>query len=142
MTTIAYHHNSKTIAWDSRTTNNGTIISDNTQKKKVTDVGIFIFTGVTADQERYIDFYRGNNKQEFIPECNAYLVESGDLFYTGITKEGEFWKERMDCDHASGSGCKFALSAMKLGLSAKDAVSHAKTLDCYTGGKVRVMRLE
>lgn len=142
MTTIAYKHDTKTIAWDSRSTNNGVIITDNERKMHKTDVGIFIFTGIKADQERYVDFYRGNNKQEFIPECNAYLIEDGELFYTGISKEGEFWKERMDCNHASGSGGNFALSAMRLGLGAKEAVEHAKTLDCYSGGEVHVMELE
>lgn len=142
MTTIAYHHESKTIAWDSRSTNNGVIITDSEQKRMLTDVGVFIFTGINADRERYIDFYRGDNKQEFMPECNAYLIEDGELFFTGITKQGEFWKERMTCDHASGSGGNFALSAMRLGLSAKEAVEHAKTLDCYTGGEVHVMELE
>lgn len=142
MTTIAYHHESKTIAWDSRSTSNGVIITDSEQKKVETDVGVFIFTGINADRERYIDFYRGDNKQEFMPECNAYLIDGDGVFYTGITDKGEFWKERMTCDHAAGSGGKFALSAMRLGLGAKEAVEHAKTLDCYTGGEVHVMELE
>lgn len=65
---------------------------------------------------------------------NVQMRINPELYAKFKLVEGEFWKERMDCDHASGSGCKFALSAMKLGLSAKDAVSHAKKLDCYTGG--------
>ena len=40
-----------------------------------------------------------------------------------------------------GSGYPFAYSAMKLGLNAVDAVKHAISLDVYSGGKVRKLKL-
>ena len=38
---------------------------------------------------------------------------------------------------AVGSGAPFALSAMRMGHSAIDAVRHAAEMDVYTGGKIR-----
>lgn len=42
---------------------------------------------------------------------------------------------------AGGSGRNFALSAMKLGKSAHDAVEFAKEIDLYSGGDVISMRV-
>lgn len=37
-----------------------------------------------------------------------------------------------------GSGYQFAIAALDLGKTAKEAVNYAKTRDIYTGGRVRV----
>lgn len=42
---------------------------------------------------------------------------------------------------AIGSGAAFAMSALYLGLSAKEAVQHAARFDLYTGGEITVERL-
>ena len=60
----------------------------------------------------------------------------------GVNDEALLWRQPLRYDKALGSGGDFALSAMRLGLGAKEAVEHAKTLDCYTGGEVHVMELE
>ena len=141
MTTIAYNHADKQIAWDSRSTNNGTIVSDKHQMMMIVKGVRFWFTGVVTDQREFIDMYFGKSCGEFAPECYAYVYDN-ELFYCGVTDKGELWREPIDCNHASGSGGVFAMSAMVMGMSAKDAVSHAKKLDIYSGGLVRTFNIK
>ena len=141
MTTIAYNHKDKQIAWDSRSTNNGIIITDSTQKMKIVNGVRFWFTGAMSDQRPFIEMYFGASCGEFYPECNAYVYDD-ELFYCGVTDKGELWKEPVDCNHASGSGGVFALSGVVMGMTAKEAVTHAKKLDIYSGGRVRVFSIE
>lgn len=141
MTTIAYHHNTKTIAWDSRATS-GNVITSDTDKKMIEVNGVkFWLCGSVADERLLIDMYFGE-KSEVIPETNAFAWDGDELFLVGVNDEALLWKQPLRYDKVLGSGGDFALSAMRLGLSAKEAVEHAKTLDCYTGGEVQVMELE
>ena len=140
MTTIAYHHKSKTIAWDSRATSGNVIASDSDQKMTKVNGVTFWLCGSVADERLLIDMYFGE-KSEVIPEANALAWDGDELFLVGVNDEALLWKMPLRYDKALGSGGDFALSAMRFGLDAKGAVEHAKKLDCYTGGKVRVMRL-
>lgn len=141
MTTIAYHHKSKTIAWDSRATSGNVIASDNDQKMVEVNEVKFWLSGSVADERLLIDMYFGE-KSEVIPEANAFVWDGDELFLIGVNDEALLWKQPLRYDKVLGSGGDFALSAMRLGLSAKESVEHAKTLDCYTGGEVHVMELE
>lgn len=140
MTTIAYNHKDKQIAWDSRSTNNGIIVEDTRQKMKIINGVRFWFTGTISDQRAFINMYFGEKRGEFAPECNAYVYDN-ELFYCGVTDQGELWREPVDCNHASGSGGHFAMSGMVTGMSAPESVTHAKKLDIYSGGRVRVWKL-
>jgi len=51
-----------------------------------------------------------------------------------VDLEEDFW--------AIGSGAKAAMGAMHMGASAEKAVEVAAMVDCYTGGRVQVERLE
>lgn len=141
MTTIAYNHKDKQIAWDSRSTSNGVIITDSTQKMTVIDGVRFWFTGTVTDQRAFIGMYFGAKCGEFTPECGAYVYDE-ELFYCGVTEQGELWKEPVDCNHASGSGGNFAMSGMVMGMTARQSVQHAKRLDVYSGGRVRSFNLK
>ena len=142
MTTIAYNHKDNQIAWDSRSTSNGIIVEDTKQKMKIINGVRFWFTGTISDQRAFIEMYFGAKCGEFTPECNAYVYDN-ELFYCGVTERGELWKEPVDCNHASvGSGGLFALSGMLTGMTAKQSVEHAKKLDIYSGGKVRVFNFK
>ena len=44
----------------------------------------------------------------------------------------------VDVPFAIGSGCEYAIAAMRLGKTAKEAVNLAKKCDIYTGGKTVV----
>jgi hypothetical protein len=142
MTTIAYHHKSKTIAWDSRKSgDNGVIKSDNSEKHIEVGGVHYWICGVVSDEKLMIQAYQ-DGKVDRVPECNAFVHDDGVTYRCGVDSEGFIWKEELDNDDSFGSGHPFALSAMRLGLNAKEAVEHAKTLDCYTGGEVNVMELE
>lgn len=140
MTTIAYHHESKTIAWDSRATSGNVIASDSDQKMTEVNGVKFWLCGSVVDERLLINMYFGE-KSEVIPEADAIAWDDGELFLVGVNDEALLWKMPLRYDKALGSGGDFALSAMRLGLGAKKAVEHAKTLDCYTGGEVHVMEL-
>lgn len=140
MTTIAYHHESKTIAWDSRSTSDGVIMCDTDEKMREVNAVKFWLCGSIADEDLLIDMYFGE-KSELIPEANALVCDGDNVYMIGVNEDAIMWKQRMTYSAALGSGSRFALSAMRLGLSAKEAVEHAKTLDCYTGGEVHVMEL-
>ena len=141
MTTIAYKHDTKTIAWDSRATSGNVIASDADQKMTEVNGVKFWLSGAVADERLLIDMYFGE-KSEVIPEANALAWDGDELFLVGVNDEALLWKQPLRHDKVLGSGGNFAISAMRLGLGAKEAVEHAKTLDCYTGGEVHVMELE
>lgn len=141
MTTIVYHHKSKTIAWDSRATSGNVIASDEDQKMIEVNGVKFWLCGSVADERLLIDMYFGE-KSEVVPEANALALDGNELFLVGVNDDALLWKQPLRYDKALGSGGDFALSAMRLGLSAKEAVEHAKTLDCYTGGEVHVMEID
>lgn len=141
MTTIAYNHKDKTIAWDGRsTTGDGVIITDSSSKHCEVGGVKFWISGSVADKKTLIDCYLGSGHKAFI-EGNGFALDDGELFVFGCLRGG-LWVEPVESNHALGSGSQFALSAMKLGKTAKQAVEHAATLDCYTGGEIKEMRVE
>jgi ATP-dependent protease HslVU (ClpYQ) peptidase subunit len=140
MTTIAYHMNSKEIAYDGRTTRGDTIINDASEKMIDRDGVKFFLCGATSDCEMLVDMYFGG-KVELVPEANAFVVDGGAVYRIGCTVDGVFWKAESECNDAMGSGWQFALSAMDFGEGAKDAVMYAATRDSCTGGKIRVVKV-
>ena len=135
MTTIAYNHESKTIAYDSRSTRDMVIISDSVNKRVDKDGVSFFLCGCVADYDLLINIYFGG-KDELVPECNAYVVSDNGAFRIGVSESGEFWQQKLEHNEALGSGWQWAISAMDMGKSAKDAVEYAKTRDSATGGNV------
>lgn len=135
MTTIAYHHESKIIAWESRQTQEGLIRTDKCMKMKEKDGVRFWVAGAVPDELKLIDKYFGADIDGLI-ECNAFVYDGKTLNYVGVTESGEFWSMPIDYNCAMGSGEFFALAAMDFGKSAVEAVEYAKTRDCYSGGEV------
>jgi hypothetical protein len=140
MTTIAYHHETRTIASDGRISNDGLIISDSTNKMTEVDGVKFWMCGYTCDEELFIKMYLGGSSQ-LIPGVSAIVYDNGKLFLVGVTDQCVMFKTPITTNRAIGSGSSFAMSAMKLGLNATEAVDHAKSLDIYTGGYVHVVNL-
>lgn len=138
MTTIAYKDG--VIAYDSRTTAGDLISNDNFNKKYIVDGVVFIMSGATSDYKRFHSLYFG--KEESIADCDAsaLVVDKGELFLVSVHDETGMWKQPLFNDNpvAIGSGSNFALTAMDLGLSAKDAVKMAIKRDSKSGGKVRI----
>jgi ATP-dependent protease HslVU (ClpYQ) peptidase subunit len=140
MTTIAYHHESRTIASDGRITNSGLIISDSTNKMTEVEGVKFWMCGSTCDEELFIKMYFGESS-DLIPEVSAIVYDNGKLLLVGVTDQCIMFKAPITTNRALGSGSSFAISAMKIGLNAKEAVEHAKCFDIYTGGDVNVVNL-
>ncbi|MGI2045924.1 hypothetical protein [Shewanella oncorhynchi] len=136
MTTIAYHHKDKQIAFDSRSSRDNVIMSDDIFKSKTVNDIVFIICGSACDETLFIDMFFGA-ESKIIPNCDAYAVDKGITYRCGID-DGVLWKHALEHNDSLGSGWMSAISAMDFGLSAEESVKYAMKRDCFTGGKVNV----
>jgi hypothetical protein len=78
----------------------------------------------------------GGDKPEGLNEFSGILIDSGRAYRL----EGKLIRDRiLECCHAVGSGSPFAITAMHLGKSAREAVLIAARFDPRTGGGVDVL---
>ena len=141
MTTIAYDHDKKVIALDSRITRSGVIESDAFNKVAVTEGSIYVFAGTPADMQRFIELAEGAQFANDDLDIDALRVKDGKVFHCSVCKEFGYWELELQFSVALGSGHRFALAAMDMGKSADEAVEYAKTRDLYTGGNVRLLHV-
>lgn len=137
MTTMAYHHESRTVAVDSRCTSGGLINTDNAKKVHQVDATTFVLAGRLSDIGVFVKEYP-NVRSDI--SCSGFCIEGSDISAIVFSK-GKLDKVELDFNEADGSGCDFALAAMDYGATAKEAVNYAKTRDAFTGGKVIVIKL-
>jgi ATP-dependent protease HslVU (ClpYQ) peptidase subunit len=138
MTTIAYCHKTKQIACDSRSTAGYTICSDEEIKFKKVDDEVWFFSGATADCETLIDIHKGKIKP-FDISANAIVATKNGIFARGYSRnERRYMPYPINYSWAIGSGTDHALTALDMGLSAKQAVEIAMKRDTCTGGKIWV----
>ena len=140
MTTIAYHHKSKTIAYDSQATAGGIIANSNANKMHERNGVLFFVAGVTAGVDAIMKSYFGEDLLSD-PECDAFVVDGGVVYYCYVDNLELKWIE-IDSDAVIGTGQPFALAAMDFDKSAKEAVKYAITRDIYSGGRVREFKLK
>lgn len=139
MTTIAYNHKDKEIAYDSRQCMGNFIATDNASKIMITDHGVFFLSGSVPDCE----FLANNYPQIARDNSTAYglAVFDGAVYWisndNGITAAVE-----CEYEFTAGSGEAYAQAALDFGKSAKEAVEYAMTRDCKTGGEVHVFKVE
>lgn len=141
MTTIAYKDG--VIAYDSRQTRNGAIVSDNVEKSELVNGVRFFLAGAVCDMTGLIEAYFGNPSS--IPiECSGYALDSGRLFLVGHDDKTGVWKQELDQSNPDAIGCgsAYALAAMDMGASAEGAVIAAMKRDIYTGGRVRTVSIK
>jgi 20S proteasome alpha/beta subunit len=140
MTTIAYKDG--VIAYDSRQTRGGAIVSDEAPKCQVVDGVSFFLSGAVCDEKALIAAYFGTPSPVPV-ECSGYVVDDGKLMIVGHDDKTGIWRQDLDPANpdAIGSGSAYALAAMDMGASAEDAVRAAMKRDIYTGGKVRTLRV-
>lgn len=148
MTTIAYKDG--VMAADSRSTRNGTIVSERCCKIFKAKNGWLIgWTGSAPLIDKIKEWADGGCEGE--PPA---IPKNGDDTSSGLALivkgDGSIW----ELDHhgvldpvngdfmAEGSGWEIAMGAMAAGKSAIEAVEVAKTLDIYTGGDVQSVRLD
>lgn len=138
MTTIAYNHKEKSVAYDSQETFGNMIVNNNVDKKIVASEVIFFTAGLSADIDIMIANYLGETSEMF--DCEALIIDNNKVFH--FTCDGRrTYVDKVNENTCLGSGAVFALSAMDFGNSAKDAVKYAIKKDIYSGGKVRVFNI-
>ncbi|MCD5994163.1 proteasome subunit beta [Pseudomonas sp. CDFA 602] len=141
MTTIAYKDG--VIAYDTRQTRNGSIVSDDCSKCEIVDGVSFFLSGCVCDEKGLIAAYFGTPSKDPL-ECSGFVVDNGKLMLVGHDDKTGVWKQPLDLSNpdAIGSGSAYALAAMDMGASAEDAVRAAMRRDIYTGGVVRCVAIE
>ena len=142
MTTIAYKH--PYIASDSRCSAGNVIITDNENKHCHVDGWDSFIAGRACDS---VDFSINLMKvaSDLVYECAAISsAPDGDVYHVTQSEDGYYCRYKVESGnvYAIGSGADFALAAMDLGKTAKEAVEYAMTRDVYTGGKVVVFNVE
>ena len=147
MTTIVYDHKNKQIACDSRTTCNDIIVDDKAIKYIDKGDKLWFCSGSTGDFETFINHYEPLTKTN--PHISAdaiFLIKEGDCIggvYLAIIDRDDVYKECiMNHNQAVGSGSNWALAALDMGKTAKEAVEYALTKDVYSGGKIHVYDIE
>lgn len=141
MTTIAYHHNDKQVAVDSRIVGGGIINSDSFDKTIKNELGLWFFCGSASDIVD-LQVLKHNDEINPIPDCTAFLITSGKCYLVGVNSHGFCQYLELTYNDTNGSGADLALASMDHGKSAKEAVEYAITRDIYSGGKVRVFDVE
>lgn len=139
MTTIAYNHKDKEIAFDSRLTRGSTIASDNYNKAIKKSGLTFILAGSTSDCDLVASMYPDRLTREV--DCYGFLIDSGVVYWVS-SDDLEIKILELSYNEAAGSGQDHALTAMDLGLSAKDSVKMSAKRDSNTGGKIRVIKVK
>ncbi|TQV82851.1 hypothetical protein [Aliikangiella coralliicola] len=142
MTSIVW--DGKSLAGDGRLTVNGYIVDSYFSKVRKINANLrgerVIAIGLSgdADAHHYIESWIKNDCLDDLPDC----MEIGGIIVTE-SKAYSFCDDSngrlclINDSFAVGSGAPLCLSALKLGLNAKEAVKHAASIDVYTGGRVR-----
>lgn len=117
MTTIAYKDG--VIAYDSRQTRGGSIVSDNCSKCEQVNGVLFFLSGAVCDERALIAAYLGTPSKEAV-ECSGFVVDNGKLMMVGHDDKTGVWRQPLDPANpdAIGSGSAYALAAMDMGASA------------------------
>lgn len=149
MTTIAW--DGITLACDSQgTSGNRKMFGLQKIVSEPGDISIFgarvILIGCsgTSGDERHVVQYLaqgGATEQKEMHaeiDCLLILITEENRCFVFHKNEGKKlpWIYEKQPPYAIGSGCDFAISAMKMGKDAAEAVEFAKQLDVYTGGEV------
>ena len=139
MTTIAYKDG--VIAYDSRVTRGSLIDHDDYEKLIHRNGHRFLMTGSGCDFAALIDEYLGVKLGDKPLEANGLVVTNGKLYQIGRDAETGFWVDDVWAERpfAIGSGRDFALAAMDMGATAKEAVEMAARRDICTGGTIRTL---
>ncbi|MCO7186928.1 proteasome subunit alpha [Pseudoalteromonas sp. XMcav2-N] len=134
LTTIAYHHNSKTICTDSLTSTSQTIVSWAARKCQRVEDGYLFASGNCAEIHHLITQWRDNQFGDIT--CSFFFVDDGGHVFFGEIRHGRRFLEPLSLNWAIGSGASWAIAAMDFGRSAFEAVEYACLRDKSSGGSV------
>ena len=140
MTTIAYRDG--IIAYDSYCIQGSTIVDDNYNKHHVFgDLHVFA-AGGCGDEIPLIAWFLDNSKEVSGISVDVLIWDGNILHMASMDKDGPWsTEERTDNVIAIGSGMPYALTAMDMGATAKEAVKMAAKRDVGTGGRIRTFKL-
>jgi ATP-dependent protease HslVU (ClpYQ) peptidase subunit len=141
MTAIVYSHKHKEIAFDSRASRGGTIVTDNFNKHYHCCGVDYIISGSPADAELLILMYQDPSIQG-VPEIDAFVVDEGCVFSVHATEEGSLSCLKIEHDMGIGSGGDWALAALDFGETPRKAIKYACTRDLYSGGKIKTVKVK
>ena len=138
MTTIAIDHN--TIAADGLAVRNDRKEDINCEKLIKRNGVIYAMAGRLEHCMDLVDVISGVTDQ-ISPEIegNVISIYDGEARIYWL-KNGELDSDSITPPYAMGSGADYAYSAMRLGMTAKEAVKHAATIDLHTGGKIKSIK--
>lgn len=140
MTTIAYNHEERRIAFDSRVTaGDGTITNDEFNKCHFDGLNHWFIAGTLHDQQLLIDIHRGFKAIDY--ELDAYglrVDKNGNVDLCANEESGNPTIQPINYNYAIGTGYAFAFAAMDFGRTVRQAVEYARTRDSSTGGLVNV----
>ena len=141
MTTIATKDG--IIAYDSRATMGEVIFDNECNKKSVVDgVTFFIASGYPEEAIIIATYFSGESFPKHFDHFEGIAVDDGKV-YRLLPVRRRLIKERIRDGQvfAVGTGWKWAIAAMDLGRTAKQAVEYAMTRDVNTGGKVKTFKV-
>lgn len=163
MTTIVLNKN--VMAADSQVTSSH--ITTGFQKIHETDIGIYGFAGdaydleilikamdalytdsqlvMDEDEEVYlvkpeIIMVDTSHTEDTYSQCVYFIKETGETGLAKLDAKGCVRRISMQQPIALGSGQDFAITAIQLGKSAKEAVKAAIALDPYSGGEIQTVK--
>ena len=138
MTTIA--NDGTTISADGRITSGDQIRTD--KNEKIFKIGkvVVACAGTIIDSDALIDIaFNGADIPERSLEANIMTIEDGVTFIHSCVN-GQYTCWETETPVSMGSGEMYALSAMDLGKTSKEAVKYAMTRDIYSGGKIKTIK--
>lgn len=144
MTTFAYSKKENAIAIDGRMTRGSLVASDRYEKWIEADDKTYFYVGCVSASHRLVEAITSGD--EYVDEendwdCHVILASNPpkEIYVndSGYIECGEIKEESF----TSGSGESYALSALDMGKSVKQAVQYAMSRDIYTGGKITVYDL-
>jgi len=139
MTTIAYSFEEGRISYDSRASGGTYIYNDDMDKSIKRGQYTFVLAGDCKDRETIVDAYLSVDKaigDEICVSCLVIDHKAKEVFNL-LNIDEKIHEDLMDHDMTIGSGGMYAMAALDLGCSTKDAVKAAMKRDTATGGKIR-----
>lgn len=132
-----------TIAWDGKTLagdRQHSMFNDCAPKVfRLENGGLFGACGEAQDSVAVREWLEGGEKPKVGDGFHAILIKNGDLY---VIENKLVLMKPTRRFFAVGSGRDFAMAAMLLGKTAKEAIAIAAQLDVDTGEKIDVLKLQ
>ena len=140
MTTITYKD--RIVAYDSRAKAVESITSDNREKRFTINKVYFCMCGAPSDFKVFFRVYFEGGEIESHLEAAGLAWDGVKLFHVGHANK-HCYSSPLDLSEpwACGSGEDYAITAMDMGATAKEAIKWAMKRDTGTGGRIRTFKI-